>query len=179
MKPSYGILSRSVYSMAISHGSSCSRDPPLFSMPFRAIPSPVPPPTSSSSPTVSVRMPDLKYLLPCVPTIFRINREQAVDLSLFSSPLEWWGRSPAWEVSVRSSPTTLSVDPCTILMRLLEAFWENETHRLRDSTLHTLLPQPVVSLEMDWVEPCLFEVVRELVVGWLSVQWFMSIKAIR
>ena len=26
------------------------------------------------------------------------------------------------EVSVRSSPTTLSVDPCTILMRLLEAF---------------------------------------------------------
>ena len=76
----------------------------------------------------------------CSPTIFRINREReerAVDLSLFSSPLEWWGRSPAWEMSVRSSPTTLSVDPCTILMRLPEAFWENETHRLRDSTLHT------------------------------------------
>ena len=48
-----------------------------------------PPPIPSSSPTVSVSMPDLKYLLPCVPTIFRINRERAVDLSLFSSPLEW------------------------------------------------------------------------------------------
>ena len=73
----------------------------------------------------------------CSLTIFRINRERAVDPSLFSSPLEWWGRSPAWEVSVRSSPTTLSVDPCTISMRLPEAFWENETHRLWDSTLHT------------------------------------------
>ena len=34
--------------------------------------------------------------LPCIPTIFRINRERekrAVDLSLFSSPLEWCGRS--------------------------------------------------------------------------------------
>ena len=43
------------------------------------------------------------------------------------------------KVSVRSSPTTLSVDQCTILMRLPEAFRENETHRLRDSTLHTPL----------------------------------------
>ena len=34
------ILSRSVYSIALSHGSSCSHDPPLFSMPFRVIPSP-------------------------------------------------------------------------------------------------------------------------------------------
>ena len=78
----------------------------------------------------------------CSPTIFRINRgreERAVDPSLFSSPFEWWGRSPAWEVSVRSSPTTLSVDQCTISMRLPEAFRENETHRLWDSTLHTLL----------------------------------------
>ena len=40
LKQSCCILSRSTYSMAISHGSSCSRDPPLFSMPFRAIPSP-------------------------------------------------------------------------------------------------------------------------------------------
>ena len=31
-KQSYCILSRSVYSVAISHGSSRSRDPPLFSM---------------------------------------------------------------------------------------------------------------------------------------------------
>ena len=138
MKQSYGILSRSVYSMAISHGSSCSHDPPILPMPFRAIPSPVPPAIPSSSPTVSVSMPDLKYPLPCVPTIFRINRERAVDPSLSSSPLEWCGRSQTWEVSVRSSPTTLSVDQCTILMRLLEAFRENETHRLRDSTLHTL-----------------------------------------
>ena len=96
-----------------------------------------PPPIPSSSPTVSVSMPEFRYLLPYVPTIFRINRERAVGPSLFSSPLEWWGRSPAWEVSVRSSPTTLSVDQCTILMRLPETFWENETHRLRDSTLHT------------------------------------------
>ena len=88
-KQSYCILSRSVYSMAISHGSSRSRDPPLFSMPFRAIPSPAPPPIPSSSPTVSVSMPEFRYLLPCVPTIFRINRERAVDPSLFSSPLEW------------------------------------------------------------------------------------------
>ena len=58
----------------------------------------------------------------CSPTIFRINRGRAVDPSLSSSPLEWCGRSPAWEVSVRSSPTTLSVDQCTILMRLPEAF---------------------------------------------------------
>ena len=75
MKPSYGILSRSVYSMAISHGSSCSRDPPILPMPARAIPSPTPPPIPSSSPTVSVRMPEFRYLLPCVPTIFRINHE--------------------------------------------------------------------------------------------------------
>ena len=139
MKPSYGILSQSVYSIALSHESSRSRDPPLFSMPFRAIPSPVPPPIPSSSPTVSVSMPEFRYLLPCVPTIFRINRERAVDPSLFSSPLGWCGRSQTWEVSVRSSPTTLSVDQCTISMRLPEAFRENETHRLRDSTLHTLL----------------------------------------
>ena len=56
LNQSYCILSRLVYSMALSHGSSCSRDPPLFSMPFRAIPSPVPPPIPSSSPTVSVSM---------------------------------------------------------------------------------------------------------------------------
>ena len=109
MKPSYGILFRSTYSMAISHGSSCSHDPPLFSMPFRTIPSPTPPPTPSSSPTVSVSMPEFRYPLPCVPTIFRINRERAVDPSL-SSPLEWCGRSPAWEMSVRSSSSTLSVE---------------------------------------------------------------------
>ena len=137
MKPSCCILSRSVYSMAISHGSSCSHDPIILPIPFRVIPSPAPPPIPSSSPTVSVSMPEFRYLLPCVPTIFRINRERAVDPSLSSSPLEWCGRSPAWEVSVRSSPTTLSVDPCTISMRLPEAFRENETHRLRDSTLHT------------------------------------------
>ena len=89
LKQSYCILSQSVYSMAISHGSSCSRDPPILSMPFRAIPSPAPPPIPSSSPTVSVSIPDLKYPLPCVPTIFRINRERAVDPSLSSSPLEW------------------------------------------------------------------------------------------
>ena len=88
LKQSCCILSQSVYSMAISHGSSCSRDPPILPMPFRAIPSPTPPPTPSSSPTVSVSMPEFRYLLPCVPTIFRINREQAVDPSLFSSPLE-------------------------------------------------------------------------------------------
>ena len=40
LKQSYYILSRSVYSMAISHGSSCSRDPPILPMPFRVIPSP-------------------------------------------------------------------------------------------------------------------------------------------
>ena len=39
-KQSCCILSRSVYSIALSHGSSCSHDPPLFSMPFRVIPSP-------------------------------------------------------------------------------------------------------------------------------------------
>ena len=139
MKPSYGILSQSVYSIALSHESSRSRDPPLFSMPFRTILSPAPPPIPSSSPTVSVSMPEFRYLLPCVPTIFQIYHERAVDPSLSSSPLEWRGRSPAWEVSVRSSPTTLSVDQCTISMRLPEAFRENETHRLRDSTLHTLL----------------------------------------
>ena len=89
LKQSYCILSQSVYSVALSHGSSCSHDPPILPMPFRAIPSPVPPPIPFSSPTVSVSMPEFRYLLPCVPTIFRINREQAVDLSLFSSPLEW------------------------------------------------------------------------------------------
>ena len=89
LKQSYSILSRSTYSMALSHESTRSRDPIILPMPFRAIPSPVPPPIPSSSPTVSVRMPEFRYLLPCVPTIFRINREQAVDPSLFSSPLEW------------------------------------------------------------------------------------------
>ena len=49
-------------------------------------------------------------------------------------------------VSVRNSPTTLSVDQCTISMRLPEAFWENETHRLRDSTLHT----PPLTCESHW-----------------------------
>ena len=58
----------------------------------------------------------------CSLTIFRIYHERAVDPSLSSSPLEWCGRSQTWEVSVRSSPTTLSVDQCTILMRLPEAF---------------------------------------------------------
>ena len=177
MKQSYCILSRSTYSMAISHGSSCSRDPPLFSMPFRAIPSPAPPPTPSSSPTVSVSMPEFRYLLPCVPTIFRINREReerAVGPSLFSSPLEWWGRSPAWEVSVRSSPTTLSVDPCTILMRLPEAFWENETHRLRDSTLHTTgfhsshTPPVICGLAGNGLSGTLFVWNGEGVGGWLT-----------
>ena len=89
LKQSCCILSQSVYSMALSHGSSCSHDPIILPIPFRAIPSPTPPPIPSSSPTVSVSMPEFRYLLPCVPTIFRINREQAVDLSLFSSPLEW------------------------------------------------------------------------------------------
>ena len=89
LKQSYCILSRSVYSMALSHGSSRSHDPIILSMPFRAIPSPVPPPIPSSSPTVSVSMPEFRYLLPYVPTIFRINHERAVDPSLSSSPLEW------------------------------------------------------------------------------------------
>ena len=89
MKPSYGILSRSVYYMAISHGSSCSHDPIILPMPFRTIHSPVPPPTPSSSPTVSVSMPEFRHLLPYVPTIFRTNHERAVDPSLSSSPLEW------------------------------------------------------------------------------------------
>ena len=75
----------------------------------------------------------------CSLTIFRIYHERAVDPSLSSSPFEYWGRSQTWEVSVRSSPTTLSVDQCTISMRLPEAFRENETHRLRDSILHTPL----------------------------------------
>ena len=48
-----------------------------------------PPPTPSSSPTVSVSMPEFRYLLSCVPTIFRINRGRAVGPSLFSSPFEW------------------------------------------------------------------------------------------
>ena len=43
----------------------------------------------------------------CSPTIFRIYHERAVDPSLSSSPLEWCGRSPAWEVSVRSSSSTI------------------------------------------------------------------------
>ena len=92
LKQSYCILSRSVYSMALSHGSSRSHDPPILPMPFRVIPSPAPPPIPSSSPTISVSMPEFRYPLPCVPTIFRINRERekrAVDPSLFSSPLEW------------------------------------------------------------------------------------------
>ena len=115
----------------------------------------------------------------CSPTIFRINREReerAVDPSL-SSPLEYWGRSQTWEVSVRSSPTTLSVGKCTILMRLPEAFWENETHRLRDSTLHT--PHLTCGLTRNGLSGTLLVVVRELAVDWLSVRWFMNIKVIR
>ena len=163
MKQSYYILSQSVYYMAISHGSSCSRDPPLFSMPFRAIPSPTPPPILSSSPTVSVSMPDLKYPLPCAPTIFRINRERAVDPSLSSSPLEWCGRSPAWEVRVRNSPTTLSVGKCTISMRLPEAFRENETlHTTGFHSSHT--PPATCGLTGNGLSGTLFEVVRELAV---------------
>ena len=102
----------------------------------------------------------------CSLTIFRINHERAVDLSLFSSPFEWWGRSPAWEVSVRSSPTTLSVDQCTILMRLPEAFWENETHRLRDSTLHT--PLVICGLAGNGLSGTLLVWNGEGVGGWLT-----------
>ena len=40
LKQSCCILSQSVYSMAISHGSSCSHDPIILPIPFRAIPSP-------------------------------------------------------------------------------------------------------------------------------------------
>ena len=39
-KQSCDTISRSVYYMAISHESSCSHDPIILSMPFRAIPSP-------------------------------------------------------------------------------------------------------------------------------------------
>ena len=77
-------------------------------------------------------------------------------------------RSPAWEVSVRSSPTTLSVDPCTLQsmlkpsMRLPEAFRENETHRLRDSIFHT--PPVTCGLAGNGLSGTLLVVVRELVV---------------
>ena len=37
----------------------------------------------------------------------------------------------------------------------------------------------LLPISMDWMEPCLFETVREMAVVWLSVQWFMNIKAIR
>ena len=152
MKPSCCILSRSVYGY-ISWIIVLTRPThPSHTIPCHPFSNP--PPTPSSSPTVSVSMPEFRYLLPCVPTIFRINRERAVDSSLSSSPLEWWGRSPAWEVSVRSSPTTLSVDQCTILMRLPEAFWENETHRLRDSTLHT--PPVICGLARNGLSGTLF-----------------------
>ena len=63
---------------------------------------------------------------------------------------------------MRSSPTTLSVDPCTILMRLPEAFRENETHRLRDSTLHT--PPVTCGLAGNGLNGTLFVVVREFAV---------------
>ena len=63
---------------------------------------------------------------------------------------------------MRSSPTTLSVDQCTILMRLPEAFSENETHRLRDSIFHT--PPVICGLAGNGLSGTLIEVVRELAV---------------
>ena len=66
------------------------------------------------------------------------------------------------KVSVRNSPTTLSVGKCTILMRLLEAFWENEIHRLRDSTLHS--PPVICGLAGNGLSGTLFVVVREMAV---------------
>ena len=75
------------------------------------------------------------------------------------------------KVSMRSSPTTLSVGKCTILMRLPEAFRENETHRLRDSTLHTTgfhsshTPPVICGLAGNGLSGTLFETVRELAVG--------------
>ena len=83
-----------------------------------------------------------------------------------------WGRNQTWEVSMRSSPTILSVDQCTLQsmlipsMRLLEAFWENETHRLRDSTLHT--PLVICGLTGNGLSGTLFVWNGEGVGGWLT-----------
>ena len=139
-KPSYCILSRSTYSMALSHESTRSRDPIILPMPFCVIPSP-----TRHRPHPHHRPFQLACLSSGIPS--RVSRRSfgyTVSEKNEQSIRHFFLRHSSGErevkrgkVSVRSSPTTLSVDQCTISMRLLEAFWENETHRLRDSTLHT------------------------------------------
>ena len=65
LKQSYCILSQSVYSVALSHGSSCSHDPIILSHAIPCHPFSNPPPMPSSSPTVSVSMPEFRYLPVC------------------------------------------------------------------------------------------------------------------
>ena len=51
---------------------------------------------------------------------------------------------------MRSSPTTLSVDQCTILMRLPEAFRENET--LHTTGFHSSYSSPNLWSHWKWIE---------------------------